>query len=362
MCDALARLGYNVQIYAPARENNIQENYHEYYNAEPGVKLTHLPAFDPVAFPVPLGTPGLWLHNFLYRRELRRALAAASCDLLYTRTPALLPALLSTSTPVILELHQLPRRGRRRFVQLCNRCRTVACLTSAMRDALAEWGVEPQRLMVEGDAVDLRRFLDLPSKEEARIRFDIRIDRNVIGYVGRLKTLGMEKGVGDLLRALALLQNTKKFFGLIVGGPEAERHEYAELARSLNLTKNDVQFTGEVPAADVPAALAACDVLAMPFPDFPHYRRHMSPLKMFEYMAATKPILTSDLPTVRDVLSEETAFFCVPGSPQSIAESLQHIFAHSEDVRRRARNARKLVENHTWERRMERIISVACEQ
>ena len=110
----------------------------------------------------------------------------------------------------------------------------------------------------------------------------------------------------------------------------------------------------------VPVALAACDVLAMPFPDFPHYRLHMSPLKMFEYMAAGKPIITSDLPTVRDVLSEETAVFCVPGDTASLTQALTWGAAHAAEARERGERARKLVqERYTWEKRMGRILACA---
>jgi glycosyltransferase involved in cell wall biosynthesis len=185
----------------------------------------------------------------------------------------------------------------------------------------------------------------------------LQTDRIVVGYVGRLKTLFMEKGVKHLLEALKELQSEKKFIGLIVGGPAVDVQEYKLMAQKLGLTSDDIHFTGEVPGSTVPAMLSACDILAMPFPDFPHYRFHMSPLKMFEYMAANRPIITSDLPTVRDVLSEETAFFCVPGDSHSLASVLQAIASDRSAASSKAAAARQLIERHTWEERMKRILS-----
>jgi glycosyltransferase involved in cell wall biosynthesis len=358
VCDALDALGHDVTVFAPFRRNPVTVDYHAYYGARTGVTLKLLGSFDPINRWWLPGVTGLWVLNAQLRQAYRRELRAMSYEIAYTRAPALLPALIASGVPTVLELHQLPYLGRFRFIQLAKRCRLIVCLTSSMRETLITWGIPASIITVEGDAVDLRRFAHLPSKESARTLINLKTDRLVVGYIGRLKTLGMEKGVKHLLEAIANLQSSKKFTALIVGGPDGDRREYEAMARELGLTEDDVRFTGEVPARAVPSMIAACDILAMPFPDLPHYRHHMSPLKMFEYMAAERPIITSDLPTVRDVLGEETAFFCRPGDSTSLAAALEEIAANSAEASRRANNARKLVQNHTWEERMKRIIGV----
>jgi glycosyltransferase involved in cell wall biosynthesis len=359
VCDALVQLGHDVTIFAPFRRNIVTDNYWTYYGADPRVKIEHLGSFDPIQSPFLPGVAGLFTLNFLLRRALRTTLRVDQFDLLYTRSPALLSALIKTDIPVILELHQLPRRNRRLFVKQCNQCRIVACLTSPMRDVLLEWGVLPERLIIAGDAVDLARFAEPISRESAREQLKLQTERLVVGYVGRLKTLGMEKGVSSLLKALKDLHDSHDFFGLVVGGPESDRLEYQQMSDRLGLTASEVLFTGEMPATSVPLALAACDILVMPFPDVPHYRLYMSPLKMFEYMAANRPIVTSDLPTVRDVLSHETAVFCKPGDTQSLVLALRWIKDHPQEALERAAKAQELVKTHTWEERMKRILSAA---
>jgi glycosyltransferase involved in cell wall biosynthesis len=354
VCDALVALGHEVTVFAPYRKNIVTDDYWTYYGADKKVRLTHIGSFDPIDHPVVPKMFQLPLLNALLRRHYK--LLTTNYQLLYTRAPALLSPLLATGMPVILELHQLPRLGRGRFVAQAKRCRLIVCLTSSMRETLVAWGVPQDRVITEGDGVDLSRFAGLPSQKEARDVLCIDTRRLVVGYVGRLKTLGMEKGVKYLLEALRL---SPGYMGLIVGGPEGDRKEYEAMAQHVGLTDQDVRFTGEVDARDVPSALAACDVLAMPFPDLPHYRHHMSPLKMFEYMAAERPIITSDLPTIRDVLSEETAFFCAPGDSTSLADTLAFIQAHPDEAARRAAAARFLVEHHTWQGRMKRILYAA---
>ncbi len=359
VCDALIHLGHEVTIFAPFRKNIVTEDYWTYYNADRAVKMEHLGTFDPIQFPLLPGVTGLLTLNVLLRRALRTELRVDRFDMVYTRSPALLPPLLESGLPVILELHQLPRRNKSAFVKHCNACRMVSCLTSPMRDTLLTWGVLPERLMVAGDAVDLARFASLPSREDARETYKIQTERLVVGYIGRLKTLGMEKGVGSLLEALKYLHDSHEFFGLVVGGPETDRKEYEALAIEYGLGSMDILFTGEVPGADVPLALAACDIFVMPFPDLPHYRFNMSPLKMFEYMAAGRPIITSDLPTVRDVLDHDTAVFCKPGDTQSLVLALKWIQDHPQEAAERAQKAQELVKSHSWEERMKRILDAA---
>lgn len=357
VADALVQLGHQVTIVAPYRKNVVTEDYWTYYGARQEVNVMHLGNFDPIASPFLPGVLGLWTLNGLMRLHMKRHIVREEFDLIYTRSPALLPALLASRIPVILELHQLPRAARRRFVTECRASALVACLTSSMRDTLIEWGVNPAKVIAEGDAVALERFENAATPAEARAKFHLQTERTVVGYVGRLKTLGMDKGVTVLLEALAALKDQHTFFGLIVGGPESDRKEYERSAHALGLTKDDVLFAGEIPGGDVPAALSACDILAMPFPDVPHYRYHMSPLKMFEYMAAARPIVTSDLPTVRDVLSDDTAIFCRPGDHMSLVTALQWTLGHPEEARARSARARALVENHTWQARMQRILN-----
>jgi glycosyltransferase involved in cell wall biosynthesis len=355
VCRALWNLKHDLEVLAPYRENVVTQDFWTYEHLSKDIKLTYVGKTDYIKKRW-LGIVKLWAMNRMLRREMPAIINDREPDVVYTRSHALLPALIKTGVPVILELHQIPRFGRRAFVADCNGCARVACLTSPMRDELATMGVKKSKLMVEGDAVDLDRFENLPSQAKARAKSNLKTDRLVVGYVGRLTTLGQEKGVATLLQGLAAAKVSKKFFGFIVGGPEDEKKKYEKMAQKLGLTEDDVQFTGEIQAADVPSSLIACDVLAMPFPDLPHYRTHMSPLKMFEYMAAERPLLTSDLPTVRDVLSEKTAVFCRPGDTKDFVKALEWIAAHPNDAAKRAAAAAALVKRHTWQERMARIL------
>lgn len=350
---ALSILGHDVTVFAPFRRNVVGADFHAYYHVPHSIRIEYIGSFDPIAPWLLPGCIGLRWMNFSMRRGLRRLLRPSSFDIVYTRSPALLPALVSSGAPVILELHQIPRFGRRRFVSLCHETSLIVALTQAMASTLRDLGVDAEKIMVAGDAVDLRRFTALPTKQDAQKTLGVATSKVVLGYVGRLKTLGLEKGVDLLLQAVT---KDPRFFALIVGGPDEDCTFYRQRAHEYGLTTANVFFTGEVPAELVPTAISACDIATMPFPDLPHYRHFMSPLKMFEYMASHRPILTSDLPTIRDVLSEETAWLHAPGDVDDFLRSAREIAGHPDRARERTESAYCLVQSHTWEMRMNRIL------
>jgi len=89
-------------------------------------------------------------------------------------------------------------------------------------------------------------------------------------------------------------------------------------------------------------------------------RYFTSPLKLFDYMAAGVPIVASDLPALREVLTdEENALLVPPGEPDGLARAIERLLgdpALADCLRGRAFAD---VAAYTWDRRAERIIEAA---
>jgi len=351
VCDALVQIGHEVHIFAPHRQNPIQEDFWTYHEVDRRVEFTHVRSFDGIASSFTPGVLGLKVTTWSYVHKLFPLLQNKNFDLLYTRTPEILSTLLSVGSPVVLELHKLPRRGRSRFLNHCEQCTHIVCLTSAMKRELVLWGIDEKKVGLEGDAVDIERFHHLPEKNNVRDEWKISPEAFVVGYAGSLRTMGLSKGVEQIVAAVTKLQaQGRNVVLLFAGGPE---HDGKILAQSPH-----VFYRGQLPQSEVLKIYGASDLLIYPAPEttHPYFVRDTSPLKIFEYMAAFRPTIVADLPPVRDILDEDAAFFYQPGNVQGLSETIETAMDNPEEAQKRSSRAREIVENHTWENRMKRIM------
>ncbi|MDD4287122.1 MAG: glycosyltransferase [Candidatus Peribacteraceae bacterium] len=376
VCAAMVRLGHAVTLVAPDVVGTIAKDPCTYYGLKEAFAVVRLSVFDSLnAWWIP-GSFAFFFTMRSYAKALRSFLSSHSTDLLYTRSSALLPALLKTSIPVVLELHTLPRRTSA-FVRHCNACRRVVCLTAPMRDELVRWGADASRVIVEGDGVDPRRFVQMPSSADARREWRLPLDRKIAVYVGSLVTRGtIEKGVRELLEAIAVLNGKggerkkrkegeeikeikemteRGVFCWVIGGPRDQVERYRAIAQKLGLGDADVRFEGPVQNARVASILAAADVCVYPAPALQHpfFLRDTSPLKVFEYLAAGKPTVSADLPPLRGVIDPSLVHFCTPGDAPAFAKAITEALDHPK-INEEKRAA--LLAHTSWDARMERIL------
>jgi glycosyltransferase involved in cell wall biosynthesis len=173
----------------------------------------------------------------------------------------------------------------------------------------------------------------------------------VVGYAGHLYPW---KGVDALIEAVA---RVPRLSALIVGGHEAEGDltRLEALAARLGISQR-VTFTGHVEPAQVPALLERATILALPNPASAVSTHFTSPLKLFEYMAAGRAIVASDLPAIREVLQhEKNALLVPPGDSEMLARSIQRLAEDRNLAMRLARQALVDVTDYTWERRASRL-------
>ncbi len=361
VCDALARLGHEVTLLAPTVRNEIKQKAHAYYGITESFKIEHLRQFDALASRFVPGKLAFAISMHFYRKALKKHLAKAKPDLLYARSAAVIGPLLDSKIPVVLELHTLPVLGKKEFVAQCKRCAKVVCLTTPMQEELIKMGVPEKKIIVEGDGVTPERFAALPDPAVAIKKWKLPHGRIILGYVGSLVTQDtIEKGAAELIRAVPELKQRgdQPVCVWIVGGPKEWQKKYRELAKSLNLADDDVRFHDPVPAADVPSVLAAIDVCVYPAPksDHPFFQRDTSPLKLLEYLAAGRPTVCADIPPVRDLVDEESVWFCEPGSPASLATAVLETLEIPADTMTRTEEGRLIAARHSWVKRMERIL------
>lgn len=160
------------------------------------------------------------------------------------------------------------------------------------------------------------------------------------------------KGVDTFIDALAIAE---EIHGVIVGGHpgEIDLARLTQRAEAAGILAR-VNFTGLVPPGDVHSRLTRGDILVLPNTDST-LSRYSSPLKLFEYMAAGRPIVASDLRSFREILREDDALFVPPGNAPALAAALRRLIADPALAQRLAASANARVRDFSWDRRAERL-------
>ena len=359
-CHALARRGHFVGLVVRPDTQTPSRNPFEFYGLPLLARMSI--EYAPVT-----GPPFARRAGYL-AFAIGRMLGASRADAVITRDLGVASALLRVPRrlrpPVVYESHgyapnvaaALPgmipaanapsatkvARLERREAFVWRNADGYVTITAGLADDLKQRLGERRTLAVVPDgtriAVDPGRAIDDQQQ-------------GAVVYAGHLYAW---KGVDVLLDALGQLGGVR---GVIVGGYEKEPDLARLRERAARLGISDrVTFTGLVPPSAVAAYLRAARVLVLPNPASAISTRFTSPLKLFEYMAAGRPIVASDLPSIREVLRhEENALLVEPGNPTALAAGVRRLLEDRALADRLARAAMTDVQDYSWDRRAERL-------
>lgn len=342
MCSAFARAGHEVCLVTKRCRERMEpavDDDFSFYGVEPRFEITK------IARPARRGG-GLGyaagLYRFLRARRDR-------FSLVYCRE--LSGAWLSTrlALPTVLEVHEpMPGPISRRLLRsvlASSSCVRLVAISEALAEHLGSSYDVGNRCMVAHDGAD-------PGEEPRSRAAGGRIR---IGYAGHLYP---GKGL-EILLPLARQLDECDF--VVLGGAR----DALEALRAGGLPKN-LQLLGFVPPGEVAARYRDLDILVMPYQTRVAVAggrsdagRWMSPLKMFEYMAAGKPIVSSDLPVLREILRHgENAVLVPPDDPGAWARAIRSLSGDADRRRRLGATARdELLRGYTWDVRSRRVLA-----
>lgn len=348
VCDALTELGHDLRVFAPAEAAPASwDGLAEHYG------LHH-------AFPVKWFPSLRLLKRFDFVWYAQSAARRFQPDLIYTWLPQSAVLGLWRGYPVALEMHadvagRLGPWWLRQFWRTSGRKRLLVT-TRALRQALersTRLQFPDEAVQVAPNGVDLDRYADLPNPAEARRQLNLK-DGVTAGFTGHFYA---GRGM-DLLFELARILPDVNF--LWAGGtPDA----VAEWQSKLNTVRaSNVTLTGFIENSRLPLYQAAADVLLMPYgrsiaaSSGQDIAKVINPMKMFEYMAAGRAILTADLPVIREVLDESRAVFCPPGDVAAWTSALETLLQDGARRTTLAANAQREIEKYTWRARAVRAL------
>jgi glycosyltransferase involved in cell wall biosynthesis len=339
----------------------IQDVY-AYYGVQRNFKIVRIPILD--LMPLAKGNPQLerlpfYIQVVTYILMLLVRSFFTRADVYYSRDETLLFALslIKPRKKLVYEAHLFSptKRGAWLQAQVVKRCGSSIAITPKLRDDLiAQRGADPARVLVAHDGIRAERFQNMPSQAQARQKIGWRKEAFIVGFVGRLHMLNMDKGVGTLIEALAKIDGVSL---ALVGGPDEMAATLKKEWLAKKLPPENFLYAGHVPPDEVPLYLSAFDICAMPHPFNPQFAYYTSPLKLFEYMAAQRAIVASDLPGWADVVQhEQQALLVPPGDITALAQAIQRLKADA-DLRKNLATAayERVMAQYTWAARAEMI-------
>lgn len=238
-----------------------------------------------------------------------------------------------TGRPMVLELV-----GPRCSILSVKKASRVLAYTESMLPK----GVPRSRVVIVTAAVDTDLFK--PDEEQRRIvreKYGLS-SFTVVGYVG---TFQPWHGVEDLILASkAVLERHHEVKFLMVG---PYYRQMKNLTRRLGIS-NVYVFTGPVDYRDVPKYINAADILVAPYnPEKSELRKRYgigSPLKVMEYMSCAKPLVTTLLKPITDVVQDEvTGLLVPPGNVEALKNALLRLIDDKDLARGIGERARRRV-------------------
>ena len=369
-CQALVQLGHHVRLLVPEMNwrkqpvHPTQEDLAAFYGLH-------------TSFPVEWVPAERYFKKYDFCRSAVKQARAYSADLVYVwpLQAALFAA--SHQLPVVIEMHGPPEGNLgplmfKLFLRLPGKKRLLP-ITRALAGMLStyskEWRsalnqetahepcalhIKPNlSLVVSPNGVEVERYYSLPEPEQARSEIGLP-QGFTAGYTGHLYA---GRGMGLLVK---LAQRFPAVNFIWVGGREEDVNSWRTRLKADGL--NNITLTGFIENNRLPRYQAAADVLLMPYEQTiagssgGNSASYASPMKMFEYMACGRPILSSNLPVISEVLNESNALLLPPDDPEAWSSALQTCLDSPEKCTALARKALQDVQQYTWIERARRAL------
>jgi glycosyltransferase involved in cell wall biosynthesis len=228
---------------------------------------------------------------------------------------------------------------RRMAKKIYCQAKHIVALSPGIKEGIVRAGISPEKVTVIPNASDLDLFRpDLDGSAERR-RLGLG-DRFAAIYFG---AMGMANGLEYVIEAARILSRRKRDnIVFVLHGDGAKRKELQEMARQHNLT--NVVFSDLVPnKADVARIVAGCDACMTIYRASKEHT--WSPNKMFDALAAGKPVLINVPGWLGQIVQENKCGICLnPQDPKSLTEAVEQLQADPQLCQQMGKNARELAE------------------
>ena len=252
----------------------------------------------------------------------------------------------------------LRRRAENMIAHNLNAAHCIVCVSQPLKDHLSnKWNIPPEKIVVFPNGVDVKQFKPDP-EAGAKIRASLGINDNpMLLFVGNFYEW---HDVETLLNSFTQVLTTYPDARLVLVGDGNSRKAMEQHAADLGITQA-VHFTGLVPHPDVPGFMSAADIAIAPVPASIE-NMWLSPLKLFEYMAAGTAVITSRIGHLTEVIQDgKNGLLVSPGDTAALTAAVSRLLGDDELRLKIGRQAREdAARNHSWDHyfiRLERVFN-----
>ncbi|MGX9900566.1 glycosyltransferase [Arthrobacter sp. SA17] len=222
----------------------------------------------------------------------------------------------------------------------------VLTLGESMKANILRAGVPEKKVLIAPNAVGGEFLMEPLDPAEARRRLGLPEEGQ---YIGTVSSLVPYEGIDDLIAAFAILAAKNSELRLLIVGDGISRPSLQEQARRSG-HGDRILFTGRVQRSRTPLYHQALNVFVVPRKDLA-VTRSVTPLKPVEAMASARPVVSSRLPALEEIVVEDgTGMLAAAGDPYGLARTLETLLGSPELSTRFGQAGRQeVLHNRTWE-------------
>ena len=293
--------------------------------------------------------------NFVYARFAASSIAIPLLKLLSRNTKIVLE--INTPAFMIVEERKMIYRLFARLADLLNvsSSNVVSLVSNHLKEVMCErYPKHTSKYIVILNGVDVDKFyIRNIINQGLRAEYGIKEDDFVIGFSGLFMNY---HAIDDLIQAFSIVAKHRSDVCLLLIGDGSIKEELVNLIERLKISNKTI-FTGFIPLNDMPNYLSICDILVSPTT-----QKHLSPIKLYEYMVMGKCVVASDVGQHVEVIKDNyNGVIFKAGDVKCLSEKLSELVANKEKIHALGIQAREdAVKFHSWKKRVSDLLDF-CE-
>jgi glycosyltransferase involved in cell wall biosynthesis len=219
----------------------------------------------------------------------------------------------------------------------------VVTINKKLAEFVIGLGAEKEKTLVVGAGVDLARFNPESDGSEVRKIYGIRKDDIVLFFMGWLYHFS---GLKEVALELAKIKDEKPNVKLLIVG-DGDAFDDLQRLREEYTLDNQLIVTGKQPYESIPEFISAADICLLPaYPD-EEIMQDIVPIKMYEYMAMGKPVITTKLSGIMKEFGGDHGVIYVDKPEDVLKKAIELI--ENGYIEEEGRRARRFVEELSWD-------------